>query len=142
MNPMAGHPTFASIAALLCCALAAGCSGDTGNAPPVPRSTPVAAVETSPPEYPLALACAGVGGQSVLQVTVGEEGSPTRIVLTRGSGNDELDRLAREAVQGWKFRAATRAGQAVPQVIQVPVNFTAPAVRPDACFALDAGRAP
>jgi protein TonB len=122
-------------------ALLAGCGGK----PPselVPPRTAVAAIDTPPPEYPLALACAGVGGQSLLQVEVGPAGTPTRIELVRGSGNDELDRLAKEAVQGWKFRAATSGGTPVAQSIQVPVNFTPPDVRPDACFALDAGRAP
>ena len=90
----------------------------------------------------LALACAGVGGQTPLSVEIGAEGRPTRIDLVRGSGNAELDALASQAVQGWTFRPATRAGQPVPQTIQVPVNFTPPAERPAECFALDAGRSP
>ena len=64
------------------------------------------------------------------------------ISVARGSGSDALDQLARDAVQGWKFRPATRGGEPVAQSIQVPVSFTLPPVRPDACFALDAGRAP
>ena len=102
----------------------------------------VAAIDTPPPEFPLALACAGVGGQTLLSVEIGAEGRPTRIDLVRGSGNAELDALASQAVQGWTFRPATRAGQPVPQTIQVPVNFTPPAERPAECFALDAGRSP
>ncbi|WP_372014107.1 energy transducer TonB [Pseudoxanthomonas sp. 10H] len=120
----------------------AGCGGSTPPPEPVPAPTPVAAIDTPPPEYPLALACAGAGGQTLLQVEVGTAGTPTRIELVRGSGNDDLDRLAKESVQGWRFRPATRAGAPVAQTIQVPVNFTPPTVRPDACFALDAGRAP
>jgi len=114
----------------------------TAPAEPLPASTPVAAIDTPPPEYPLAVACAGVGGQTVLGVEIGPEGAPTRIDLVRGSGNDDLDQAAKEAVQGWKFRPATRGGQPVAQHIQVPVNFTPPAERPTACYALDAGRAP
>lgn len=137
------RPLACMMSAAVACSLAAGCGGgNDAPAPARPPSTPIAAVDTPPPDYPLALACAGVGGQSVLRVTVGPGGSPTRIDLARTSGNDELDRLARDAVQGWTFRAATRAGEPVAQVIQVPVNFTPPAVRPDACFALDAGRLP
>ena len=130
------------LAAAVLPALAA-CGGDKAPpGPPPPAPTEVAALDTPPPQYPIALACAGVAGQSVLKVEVGPAGSPTRIDLVRGSGNDELDRLATEAVQGWKFKPATRGGQPVAQTIQVPVNFSAPAVRPDECFALDAGRAP
>jgi protein TonB len=123
---------------------ATACRPQEASAPqaPVPAPTPLAALDTPPPQYPLPLACAGVEGQSVLRVQVGVEGKPTAIDLVRGSGNDDLDRLAREAVQGWTFKPATRAGQAVAQTIQVPVNFSAPDVRPDACFALDAGRSP
>ena len=120
----------------------AACGGNAPPAQPVPAPTAVAAIDTPPPQYPVELACAGIGGQVLLGVEVGPAGTPTRIDLVRGSGNDELDRLARESVQGWKFRPATRGGKPVAQSIQVPVNFTVPAVRPDACFALDAGRAP
>ncbi len=128
-------------AALLATAIA-GCGGSTPPAEPVPPPTPVAAIDTPPPQYPIELACAGIGGQTVLDVEVGPEGIPTAIGQVSGSGNDQLDQLARDAVQGWKFRPATRAGQPVAQGIRVPVSFTPPAVRPDACFALDAGRAP
>ncbi len=128
-------------AAGACLLLLASCGGDA-DAPAAPMAPPteVAAIQTPPPEYPLELACAGVGGQSVLTVEVGTGGTPTRVVLLRSSGSGDLDRLAQEAVKGWKFRAATRGGQPVARTIQVPVNFTAPQVRPDACFALDARR--
>ncbi|AKC87856.1 energy transducer TonB [Pseudoxanthomonas suwonensis] len=122
--------------------LLAGCGGSAPPAEPVPAPTQVAAIDTPPPQFPIELACAGVGGQALLKVEVGPAGTPTRIDVVGSSGNDELDRLAQESVQGWKFRPATRAGEPVAQIIQVPVNFTPPAVRPDACFALDAGRQP
>ena len=139
MFPIPCHRALALIA--LSGALAA-CGQQEPAGPPPPAPTPVAAIDTPPPAYPLPLACAGIGGQALLEVEVGTAGTPTRIDLVRGSGNDDLDRLARESVQGWKFRPATRGGQPVAQTIQVPVNFTPPAVRPDACFALDAGRSP
>ena len=134
------HATLA--VALLAAALLPACGGSAPPAEPVPPPTPVAAIDTPPPEFPLALACAGVGGQTLLEVVVGAGGTPTRITQLRSSGNEQLDRLAKDAVQGWTFRPATRAGQAVPQTIQVPVNFTPPAERPAECFALDAGHPP
>ena len=136
------RPTLSLPAATLLAALLAGCGASGPPAPPVPAPTEAAAVDTPPPEYPLALACAGIGGQTVLKVEVGPAGTPTLVELVRGSGNDDLDRLASDAVKGWKFNPATQAGAPVAKVIQVPVSFNPPAVRPDACFALDAGRAP
>ena len=134
------HATLA--AALLAASLLPACGGSAPPAEPVPPPTPVAAIDTPPPEFPLALACAGVGGQTLLSVEIGAEGRPTRIDLVRGRGYTVLDALASQSVQGWTFRPATRAGQPVPQTIQVPVNFTPPAERPAECFALDAGRSP
>ncbi|KAF1697715.1 energy transducer TonB [Pseudoxanthomonas koreensis] len=135
------HSTALLSLSVLAAALAA-CGGPATPAEPVPAPTAVAAIDTPPPQYPLELACAGIGGQTVLGVEVGIEGTPTAITLVRGSGNEQLDQLAHDAVQGWKFRPATRAGEPVAQAIQVPVSFTPPPVRPDSCFALDAGRAP
>nr|MBO2468059.1 energy transducer TonB [Xanthomonadaceae bacterium] len=131
------------VAGLACALALPACGGDGAQrTTPVPPPTEIAAIDTPPPQYPIELGCAGIGGQSVLQVEVGTEGVPTRVSLLRTSGNDDLDRLAQEAVQGWKFRPAPRGGQPIARTIQVPVNFTPPQVRPDECFALDAGRRP
>lgn len=115
--------------------LAAGCSQQPGAEAPAP--TELIAVQTPPPQYPLEAACNGNGGTSTLTVTVGTEGAPTNVAVSKGSGNAALDDAAVAAVKRWKFKAATRGGQAVAQTINVPVNFPAPQVRPDACFSLD-----
>ncbi len=119
----------------------AGCGGGGDEATmPVAAPTELAALDTPPPEYPLQLACDGVGGVATLTVTIGTEGKPTQVNLFKGSGSETLDQVAMEAVKGWTFKPATRNGQAVAQTIQVPVNFTPPQPRPERCFALDAGR--
>ncbi|MXV08781.1 MULTISPECIES: energy transducer TonB [unclassified Xanthomonas] len=100
--------------------------------------TEVAAVKTPPPDYPIDVACAGVGGKVVLKVVVGVQGKPTEVDVVAGSGQAKLDASAQDAVRGWTFKPATRNGQAVPWTIQVPVNFNPPQPRPDRCFALDA----
>jgi periplasmic protein TonB len=124
---------------LLVLAALAGCGGDTSSQPqtPIVAPTEVAAVQTPPPDYPMELACANIGGTATLSVTVGVEGKPTEVGLVSSSGNEKLDQLAQERVREWQFKAATRGGQPVPQNIQVPVKFTPPAVRPEQCFALD-----
>ncbi|WP_369981358.1 energy transducer TonB [Xanthomonas bundabergensis] len=100
--------------------------------------TEVAAVQTPPPEYPIELACAGLGGKAVLSVVVGVQGKATDVKLVNSSGQPKLDASAQQRVREWIFKPATRNGQAVPWTIQVPVNFNPPQPRPDRCFALDA----
>lgn len=114
------------------------CGGSGGNAPAVPAPTELAALRTPPPDYPIELACAGIGGVSTLRVVVGTDGKPSDIGVAKSSGQPALDEAAQKAVRGWQFKPATRGGQAVAQAIQVPVNFQPPAERPNQCFALDA----
>lgn len=121
---------------VLALALLAGCGVDS-NGPPAVAFTDVLAVDTPPPTYPLEVACDDAGGEVVLQVTIAAEGNPSEVRLVRSSGFDALDLAAHEAVRGWRFKPATRGGKAVPKTIQVPVTFTPPDMRPDACFALD-----
>jgi len=100
-------------------------------------STQVMAMQTPPPDFPIEVACAGIGGTTVLTVTVGVEGKPTEVVLAQSSGNAALDKAALERVPNWQFQAATRRGQPVPMSIKVPVNFKPPVERPADCFKLD-----
>ncbi|MDC7798988.1 energy transducer TonB [Stenotrophomonas geniculata] len=115
----------------------AGCGPSEPPAPPPPPPTEVAAVKTPPPQYPLELACMGVGGTSTFKVTIGADGKPSEVALLTGAGKPQLDELARTAVQGWQFKAATRNGAAVPATIQVPVSFNPPQPKPDQCFAIE-----
>ena len=118
-------------------ALLAACGKADAPAEPFIPSTQVMATETPPPDYPIEVACAGIGGTTVLTVTVGVEGKPTEVVLAQSSGNAALDKAALERVPSWHFQAATRRGEPVPMSIKVPVNFKPPVVRPDDCFKLD-----
>ncbi|RRU69543.1 energy transducer TonB [Stenotrophomonas maltophilia] len=115
----------------------AGCGPSEPPAPPPPPPTEVAAVKTPPPQYPLELACMGVGGTSTFKVTIGTDGKPSEVALLTGAGNPQLDELAKTAVKGWQFNAATRNGQPVPATIQVPVSFNPPQPKPDQCFAIE-----
>ena len=116
----------------------AGCGDKTEDRAPVTPSTEVAAVDTPKPAYPMELACAGVGGEVLLNLTIGADGKPSAVRLVNTSGNKALDQSAMDGVKAWLFKPATRNGQPYAQAIQVPVNFKVPQVRPDECFALDA----
>ncbi|MGN6224756.1 energy transducer TonB [Pseudoxanthomonas sp.] len=135
MKPLSLLATSALLTATL-----AACGGSGAPAAQVPPPTELAAVDTPPPQYPIELACAGVGGVSTLKVVVGVEGVPTEVGVFKSSGQPALDEAAQKAVHGWHFKAATRNGQPVAQTIQVPVTFTPPQERPNQCFALDSQR--
>lgn len=99
--------------------------------------TELAALHTPPPDYPVELACAGIGGKTVLKVTIGVTGTVSAVELLQGSGQAALDEAASRRVrEDWKFKAATRNGQPVAQTIQVPVDFNPPVPKPDGCFAI------
>ncbi len=121
-----------SVLGLLC-----ACKAPSTGIPVIP-STPLAAVSTPKPDYPIELACANVGGTVVFNVVVGVEGKPVEVKLLASSGQPKLDASAEKAVHTWIFEAATRGGKPVVQGLQVPVRFTPPAERPTECFALDA----
>ncbi|QJD67781.1 energy transducer TonB [Xanthomonas campestris pv. badrii] len=128
----------AALAGLTLAASLTSC-GKPSQPPAAPRVAPteLAALKTPPPEYAPELACAGVGGTSVLRVVIGTEGKPTDVSVTQSSGQPVLDEAALKRVREWQFKPATRNGQAVPQTIQVPVAFKPPVPRPDECFAIE-----
>lgn len=115
----------------------AGCNKPAEPATPVAAPTDVAAVKTPPPQYPIELACQGIGGTSTFKVVIATNGKPGEVALLSGSGNAQLDAQAKTAVEGWEFKAATRAGQTVSTTIQVPVSFNPPQPKPDECFAVE-----
>lgn len=115
--------------------LLAACQGDQpAPSQATPAPTPVAAISTPPPAYPAEVACTGGEGTSVLKVTIGPAGIPEQVVVLTSSGIPALDQAAQAAVEGWKFRAATRNGQPVSASIQVPVTFRLPAELPNDCY--------
>ena len=123
---------FAVIALLSACG-----KSSTPAAPTIP-STELTAAHTPPPEYPVKLACAGIGGRSVLKVTIGTEGRVTEVQLIQSSGQPALDAAAQKRVsEEWRFNPATRNGQPVTQTIQVPVDFNPPQPKPEQCFAIE-----
>ena len=134
------HRVFPPVACALLAlsfSLIAGCGDDAPVVAAIP-STPLTAVQTPKPDYPIELACANIGGTAVFNVVVGVEGKPVEVKLLGSSGQPKLDASAEKAVHTWIFEAATRNGKPVVQGLQVPVRFTPPAERPSQCFALDA----
>lgn len=79
---------------------------------------PAQAVRRVQPEYPLMARGSNAGGSVFVQVTIDKQGSvvATKVV----EGPDVFRRAAEDAARKWKFRPATRDGQAVEseQILQ------------------------
>lgn len=125
------------LAALLATCVLAAC--DAPPTAPVVAPTQVIAVNTPPPEYPLEVACEGIGGTVELFVTIGTKGTVTGVETRRGSGQPALDAAALEAVRDWQFRPATANGQPVEAGIRVPITFNVPPSEPESCYFLRNG---
>lgn len=75
------------------------------------------------PRYPVEQQRRGVEGDVTLRITVDKAGVPTDIGYASRSGDPALDRAALVAARNWRFRPATRGGEAVTSTVDVPVNF-------------------
>ena len=92
------------------------------------------------PKYPASAARDGIGGLVVLDVLVGEDGSPddVRVHLARPEG--VFDKYAVDAARGWQFNAGRdgRRGDKIEGWVRVQVKFTPPEVpAPDAAPATE-----
>jgi protein TonB len=75
------------------------------------------------PRYPERAVDAGLEGVVTLCVTVGAGGDVESVTVKTSSGSVLLDRAAVQAVRGWRFRPALRAGRAVRSRFEVPIRF-------------------
>ncbi|MGH7156349.1 MAG: energy transducer TonB [Acetobacteraceae bacterium] len=76
-----------------------------------------------PPTYPEIARRRGEQGRTVLRVNVGADGQPLNVAVAVSSGFPVLDAAASAAVRAWRFIPATRGGQSIPAIAEVPVQF-------------------
>ncbi len=86
------------------------------------QTTPPQIISKHEPKYTSEALKAKLEGTVTLSLTVGADGVPKDIKVIRGLGLG-LDERAVEAVQQWRFKPATKGGEAVDVVAQVQVNF-------------------
>jgi protein TonB len=79
--------------------------------------------ETPKPNYPESARRKGREGTVLLRVLVDDEGRVRSVEINKSSGDDSLDRAAREAVQGWRFIPARYGEKVVESWIRIPVDF-------------------
>lgn len=92
------------------------------------ETTPPVIVRSDPAPYTESARDKGVEGIVVLMVLVRRDGSIGGISVSK-SLEESLDQSALQAVRKWEFQPATRGGQAVNVVIEVPIEFALPKKR-------------
>ncbi|MCA1935047.1 MAG: energy transducer TonB [Asticcacaulis sp.] len=76
-----------------------------------------------PPAYPPQAKARREEGTVQLRLQVRPDGSVGEVQVQASSGSMRLDRAAIDSVKRWKFRPATRGGQAVESWATVPITF-------------------
>ena len=99
-------------------------AGIAGPANPAGANVRLDYASTTRPRYPIDSMRRGEEGTVLLRVLVGRDGVPVQIDIARSSGYRQLDRAAREAVLGWRFRPVQIDGAAVQASGIVPVAFS------------------
>lgn len=77
-----------------------------------------------PPKYTGDLVRMRAEGTVLLRVLVGVDGKPIEVSVLKSSGIRKLDELAQRSVMKWLFKPATRDGQPVQAIGNVPIDFT------------------
>jgi TonB family protein len=86
-------------------------------------SPPTKLPENAAPVYPPEAQRTGRQGRVVLAVTVNASGIVDRVRVYQTSGHSDLDRVAIEAVENWRFRPATLRDTRVLAEVLVPIKF-------------------
>ena len=87
-----------------------------------PRSD-VAYLNNTNPVYPLSARRRRLEGMVLLEVAVDRHGWPEAVYIKESSGHGVLDNAARWAVEKWRFIPATKNGDDVAAVVEVPIRF-------------------
>jgi periplasmic protein TonB len=75
------------------------------------------------PAYPTEAKAMRERGTVILRLTVGVDGTPGAIEVSRSSGHRRLDKAAADEVARWTFNPAIKDGRPVAETISVPVQF-------------------
>lgn len=81
------------------------------------------ALYNPPPSYPNESKRANEEGAVLLSVQVNAAGRADTITVSKSSGFQRLDRAASEAIRRWKFKPATRNGEPIATIVDVPIVF-------------------
>jgi protein TonB len=94
--------------------------------PPKPHVPVFASAEPTyqpQPDIPDDLRAEALDKTCVVEISVAADGSAGGVKVSESTGVDELDQLAISAARKWKFRPATKDGEAVPSRVRLHVEF-------------------
>ena len=80
-------------------------------------------VKTPPPSYPQDLKQSGVTGMVAVRVEIDEQGNVVECAISK-STHPGFEQAALDAIRGWKFKPASKAGAAVKSRLIVPIKFS------------------
>ena len=86
-----------------------------------PQHCSVQKHEPAPP-YPESLKGSGIQGTVVVQAIIDQKGCAESVRVVQKL-NPQLDELAKQAVNSWKFTPATKDGKPVAVIVQIAVEF-------------------
>jgi len=97
-------------------------------ATPMPQPKPPVFTEAAPideikPTIPDSLRSDAIDATVIAEFQVGADGVPTGVRITQSSGNSDLDDLALKTARQWRFKPATREGQAVESTVRLHIEF-------------------
>lgn len=75
--------------------------------------------------YPDSLKGTGIHGIVLIKATIGEDGCAQDLTVARKL-NPQLDEVAKQTVDSWKFSPAQKDGKPVKVIVQISVEFTDP----------------
>jgi protein TonB len=75
------------------------------------------------PRYPIRAFRDQAQGTVIVRAQVLPTGESGTIELQESSGSELLDEAAIKAIQGWRFKPATEAGEPVEQWVSIPITF-------------------
>jgi protein TonB len=74
------------------------------------------------PTYPDSLKGSGIQGTVIVEAVINEKGCTESLHIVQKL-NPQLDELARQSVNSWKFTPATKDGRPVAVMVRIPVEF-------------------
>lgn len=77
----------------------------------------------NPPQYPREELRRGIGGTTVLIISIDANGGVLDVEVQNSSGNRNLDRAAMQAARKWRFNPAVKNGQKTGARVIVPINW-------------------